>query len=210
MVLRVDDGSKTQTRRLLNPQPTIERNGLISHAKLAGHFGAHVFGPCFVSLVACPYGKPGDRLWVRESIRHVSNGARYAADNAPVKKLDRWRWQRDVLPGIHMPRSLCRFVLEVLSVRVQRLQDISLEDAIAEGARPFEGLADPSPYPRSENRWSMVSPRSHRQCLGSPQMAFANYFNVVHAGENWNLKPGPSPWDANPFVYAVTFRKVAA
>ena len=58
--------TKTQTRRLINPQP-FEDGELIGHAKLCGLFGAHVFGPCLVKIAGSPYGAVGDRLWVRET-----------------------------------------------------------------------------------------------------------------------------------------------
>ena len=90
----------------------------------------------------CPYGKPGDRLWVRENCwAHKDTGEifGYCAedetlydDNKTVKKV----------PSIHMPRSKCRLMLEIIAVRIERLHDISAADAIAEGIRP---AANPRP-----------------------------------------------------------------
>jgi len=84
--------------------------------------------------------RPGDRLWVRETFREFNDGDTfYRADwwtphgyAIPVHADDdpwAWRWQ----PSIHMPRRLSRIMLEIMDVRVQRLQDITEEDAKAEG-----------------------------------------------------------------------------
>ncbi len=129
----------------------------------------------------CPYGKPGDRLWVRESIYLASqimvggvdhSTSCYAADDEPTVA-DAWPWERDVLPSIHMPRGLSRITLEITDVRVQRLQDISQTDALSEGIT-HSTLNDP----RVEYRWL------------------------------WESINGAGSWDANPWVWALTFRKL--
>lgn len=86
-----------------------------------------------------PWGVPGDRLWVREGldcgpffVDAGGPGAQYAADGMALKGV-RWRWRRSHLPGMFLPRPLSRITLEVTGVRVERLQDISEEDAKAEG-----------------------------------------------------------------------------
>lgn len=95
----------------------------------------------------CPYGVPSDQLWVRESIRRKNlgwlEGATYLADLTPVMedgglgcrrvKLAAWKWKRDVLSARFMPRWASRITLEIVDIRVERLQDISEEDAEAEG-----------------------------------------------------------------------------
>jgi hypothetical protein len=92
----------------------------------------------------------GDLLYVRESIRRGTNEiaagkrpARYAADNVWVMPLPAWRWQRDHLPAIHMPRELSRAVLRVTErVRIEQLQELTEEEARAEGVRPLADLGD--------------------------------------------------------------------
>lgn len=122
---------------------------------------------------------PGDRLWVREAVCWVSAwGWRYRADNDDLTEkreageVGRWR------PSIHMPRWASRLTLTVTDVRVQRLQDISEADAIAEGGdatrvTEFHTLAMPS---------------------------FIAGFQGL-----WNSLHGPGAWDANPWVVALTF-----
>jgi hypothetical protein len=145
MVRAILDGRKTQTRRALIPQPTISGNGWHSlpqygcSSEAAFREGA----PILVSR----YGAPGDRLWVRETWQHSNHplgpyepacDVFYRADylDDPLgpdleKSVDgiRRQWR----PSIHMPRSASRITLEVTGVRVERLQEISDEDACAEG-----------------------------------------------------------------------------
>lgn len=114
MVRAILEGRKTQTRRIIKPQPSCDQ-----------------VNEC---IFRCPYGAPGDRLWVRETWARelwsagmdISSRLFYAADgheNIPI----RWR------PSIHMRRSDSRITLEIVSVRVERLNDITHWDAKAEG-----------------------------------------------------------------------------
>lgn len=113
MVRAILEGRKTQTRRVVKPQP------------------AYVIDSVWV----CPYGRPGDGLWVRETWAPNSQAGvfSYAADwAAGVKHVSRWR------PSIHMPRAASRISLEVVGVRVERLREISEADALAEGCADSE------------------------------------------------------------------------
>ena len=127
MVRAILDGSKTQTRRLVKPQPSI----------LAGELLCWKDDALTDDQMAdlCPNGQPGDRLWVRETFAEGihqmadANHWAYAADRFGTQQRlsDRWK------PSIHMPRAASRITLEINSVRVERLQDISEADAMAEG-----------------------------------------------------------------------------
>ncbi|CAN7407280.1 hypothetical protein ACFFQ5_02770 [Pseudomonas brassicacearum] len=180
----------------------------------------------------CPYGKPGDRLWVRETTEadyDTTNGAvlsRYAADREPVLyarcedpeyngSVAHWDYPRDSRPSIHMHRWVCRILLEVAAVRVERLQDISEDQAKAEGCfftdygrkcgHGGKGWTDVGSCPAPEahhpqlNGWMWDKTTSHEQCLGAPRWAFANLWNAVN---------GPDAWDANPWVWVIEFKRV--
>ena len=154
MVQAILDGRKTQTRRAVKPQPAGEiRRGEpdFNHwidtkywerqnQKENRGIGTRGF--------ACTYGQPGDRLWVRETWMdlqgtgiEIVTGSReryaYGADTLrgsygdDQRKCYGLKWR----PSIHMPRAASRITLEITSVRVERLQDISEADAIAEGVR---------------------------------------------------------------------------
>lgn len=137
MVRAILEGRKTHTRRIVKPQPPpsfkIARRSRTSEGNEGVIFTKH--GGDFVGQLGqtawCRHGNPGDHLWVREKwAAHTwpptGPAYQYAADDQyPVP--ERWK------PSIHMPRAASRITLEVVNVRVERLHDISEEDAKAEG-----------------------------------------------------------------------------
>lgn len=164
----------------------------------------------------------GDLLWVRETCAALEahDGiacVRYEADQAwrPIENTreaaDLWldmhsyRKQRGAtVPNIHMPRWASRLTLGVTGVKVERLQDISEADAVAEGAECRDEVFDRRPG------WSMDWSRPHKEprdiALHSARFAFGNYWNELEAGPRWNLIPeSEEPWLLNPWVVAVTF-----
>lgn len=179
MVRAIRAGHKTQTRRVAKPYP------FSLNEKPADVVGFRVRRPdgseegAFVR--PCPYGKPGDRLWVRENCwAHKDTGEifGYCAedetlydDNKTVKKV----------PSIHMPRSKCRLMLEIIAVRIERLHDISAADAIAEGIRPA------------------ANPTTIDCDTPDPRIGFRHLWKSINGVESWR---------ENPFVWIVEFRKV--
>lgn len=140
----------------------------------------------------CPHGLPGNRLWVRETwgaLPHMLDGfqresLRYRADGEYQNEHGTWRWR----PSIHMPRWASRITLEVTGVRVERLQDISAADAIAEG---IEAEGD---------EWrDYLMP--HTQCCLTPRSSYRTLWESIH---------GPGSWDANPWVWVIEFRRIEA
>jgi hypothetical protein len=183
MVRAILAGAKTQTRRVvkLKPWQQIEERDdgapwpwMYDDNRAADHW------------VPCPYGQPGDRLWVRETWRPVhggypDQGARYRADFDRDQTV--WR------PSIHMPRWASRILLDVTAVRVERLQDISEADAQAEG----------------------VIPKWEPGCSGRLMDAFGGFsFRPAASAyaELWEQINGPGAWDANPWVWVVEFKRV--
>lgn len=147
MVLAILDGTKTQTRRLVKPQPRRVDCGV--------PFGD---GPAWAhaepgsAVIRCPYGKRGDRLWVRESFCDARQAAagrvlyRASGDTACC-----WK------PSIHMPRACSRIALDVTGVRVERLHQISRGDAMAEGC-PFANMQNgESPVLWYEYLWRAIN-----------------------------------------------------
>jgi hypothetical protein len=154
----------------------------------------------------CPYGQPGDRLWVRESWAQrgtwrIPAWPEADADDAywsgteeviytadAVKPVTGWRGR----PSIHMPRWASRILLEIVSVRVERLQDIKGKDAGAEGAPRY--ACDGPHCPSGENGCNA------RGCAGAREW----YEDL------WNQINGAGSWAANPWVWVVDFRQMAA
>lgn len=160
LVRAILSGRKTETRRPITPQPkgwTPEpcyTDAEVAASKARGE--AQPEGPCghwawclhgdqdFSEVVRCPLGRAGDRLWVRETWARVPRTAYHHDPSIPhvvSPDGDSWAvyrasWERSAprwTPSIHMPRWACRLVLPIAEVRVERLQDITEEGAVAEG-----------------------------------------------------------------------------
>ncbi|ATS54075.1 hypothetical protein [Xanthomonas citri] len=136
MVRAILSGAKSQTRRAVKPQPA-PGQGMVNAAYCGDRHLWLRDGSCDKTDPAkewrCPFGQPGDRLWVRETwAQHADHPAMrravYRADSGSEHDAERWR------PNIHMPRWACRLVMEITDVRVERLQAISEADAQREGA----------------------------------------------------------------------------
>ena len=234
MVRAILDGTKTQTRRVA------------TGAALDWLSGPSGFNAEFVALPEnglCPYGQPGDRLWVRETSRAHEltdkeaeadtfgvierlglevppcglDGVVYAADNAfreienSREASERWMkmnayrgMQGATVPAIHMPRWASRITLEVTGVRVERLQDTSEADALAEG---ISRLAPPAP----PHEWSGLN-RFTLNGMGSGFCAGSVSWNSPTAEalylRLWEDINGPGSWEANPWVWVVEFKWV--
>lgn len=188
MVRAILDGRKTQTRRIVNkPIPVGHKfHGWIieSTDKKRDGCAAWSIGDdalAYDLIVAkCPYGKPGDRLWVRETFLQDTEGFIYRADGdfeGNAKILGGWR------PSIHMPRSASRILLEITGVRVERLQDISECDAKAEGSYVCDYFGR-----------RLLDQSSNQGCYKW------GYRSI------WESLNGSGSWHLNPFVWVVEFR----
>ena len=203
MVSALLDGRKTQTRRVVKPPRGYE---MPSDPLDEGDIGDLV--------QACRYGRAGDRLWVRETWAHVpatayrcSDGVQQTNDptSAGMAAVYAAGWERSApgrwKPSIHMPRWACRLVLEIADVRVQRLHDISEDDAIAEGIHRIEiGSGYPPMFSADPRTWADAV-EQHPDVQATPVAAFR---------ELWESINGLASWAANPWVWAVTFRREEA
>lgn len=190
MVRALLEGRKTQTRRIVKPQPDHRADWLKCDMNDTYRAGIK-FGevPQFGHW-KCPYGKPGDRLWVRETwtVKQLCSAPQppvyYYASYDPCPHV--WR------PSIFMPRWASRITLEVVSVRVERLQEITEEDARAEGCeKEFEASA--ADFLANKN-WDAEKSSTYR--LGYKHL--------------WESINGPGSWAANPLVWVIEFRRVSA
>lgn len=207
MVRAILEGRKTQTRRVMKPQPTIDGGwyqlpNYAASGERSFKSGAPFFG-------SCPYGKSyeNDLLWIRET--HSINDFRGAdvpeGDRADCEILYRATDANHVLnleddeglkwrPSIHMPRWASRITLEITDVRVERLQEISEADAIAEGVIHAANCGNGPIYHPSD------------EFVGTPTC------NPIYAyGQLWeriNGSKGPMAWAANPWVWVVEFQRI--
>lgn len=206
MVKAIMAGQKTQTRRLVNP---LHRTRGLSA----------FFVPGMASDLR-PYADVGDKLWVRETWSQSATSVYpcpacwYRADFSPLDdpavgyqmhvkgcggnrsdcfpcaalREGKFKWR----PSIYMPRHLSRVTLDVTSIRVERLNDISDDDARAEGCggRDPEPIAEGGTIYAMQGRSSAPSPRAHFMCLWD--------------SINWKR----APWHSNPWVWVVGFRRL--
>ena len=210
MVNAILAGNKTQTRRIVKPQPRILAGELLcwkDDALTTEQMGER-----------CPYGQPGDRLFIRETFfaygrwitqfstkkgrdewhfidmtQECDRAYQYASDNPDIP-LATGRgplpgWYRR--PAIFMPRIACRIILEIVSVRVERLQEISEADAMAEGTPCYVC-------------GSALDGRSESDCHCFHRRASASDYRNL-----WESINGAGSWDANPFVWVMSFKRVA-
>ncbi len=196
MVRAILEGRKTVTRREVKKRAALD-------CLAAG------FEPAFLALPGnadlCPYGKPGDRLWVRETFAFADKSGSH--DAAPD---DHWRPARPGMepeiyrcwyrasdghtadgfwkPSIHMPRWASRILLEISDVRVERLQDITEEQAKTEGVRLYSDHAELGDW------WHVDGIETYS---ADPRKSFELLWSSV-GGD----------WQANPWVWAVEFKRV--
>ena len=225
MVRAILADRKRQTRRIVKPQPEgsphsvafgsalppfdkefgawfqyRERYGVISTSQRIEDSNCSVFH-------RCPYGGPGDRLWVRETwqqsmLIRKGGGERQTVRN-PAKGLGDIHYGADHYagfdgdepptwrPSIHMPRWASRLTLEIESVRVERVQDISESDCWAEGIEELDGSLDDAEI--------CAMAKQLGQSFEDARPTFALLWNKVN---------GPGAWERNDFVWAITFKRL--
>jgi hypothetical protein len=199
MVRAILEGRKTQTRRVVKHPLALAAKRVHSYSNQADF--------CFIlsdetgGIIQCPYGRPGDRLWVRETFRAEelatdtppetagTDGVRFAADDAFVvientqDASDKWceayangKWKAQWRPSIFLPRWASRITLDVIKVRVERLNEITHADAIAEGCNPHPNC-------------------KHQSCCD-------DYMRL------WESINGAGSWSENPWVWVIEFKRI--
>jgi hypothetical protein len=222
MVRAILEGRKSVTRRVVQPQPIYDRSFADDGLKICGkgkrkHDASSIHCAPLVSQF-CPYGKPGDRLWVRETFAYVSpdESARpsgdcnieYRADKPRTRRAGDWdeapddpeaiRWK----PSIHMPRAASRITLEMSDVRVERLREISINQIKAEGVQiPVDSVSG-----------KVLLDISTQHGAGYFMRGFdihnADALLRAHWAALWVAINGIDSWIDNPWVWVVEFKKV--
>jgi hypothetical protein len=216
MVRAILDGRKTMTRRVIKPQP---EDGLHDHdrfplsidSRLTGWWGV-VYNTGESREWKCPYGQPGDRLWVRETWGIGTrphpydgwiDGIEYRADvemelhpipsGVEYDKYEGVGWR----PSIHMPRWASRITLEITAIRVERLQDITEADALREGIA-IEW--------RAFDRRDLYGSSGHMGFgLAGQSYSSRGAFQYLWDGINAKRSHG---WEENPWVWVIEFKKI--
>ncbi len=221
MVRAIVEGRKTQMRRAMKPAPEFCNGGWVMRGYERGQqVYSGPFDPieyanaepgAWFAHSGCPYGIPGNRLWVREMwrtschlddwspkqvvaiyVNHEPVSIQYIADGKEsFPCCSEWGKNR---PGMFMPRSFSRLTLEVTGVRMERVQEISEEDAKAEGV-----TANPEPS---------ADARKFINDLHAMKMQTdGHYFNYKKLWDSLNGKRGFG-WDKNPWVWVIEFKRI--
>lgn len=204
MAPRLLDGSKTQTRRLPRKQPigrpwfwagdSVDPEPMWFDGYTRGEEPRGAPTEDVNDPMRCRYGEPGDRLWVRETWAWPGEeGYIYRADQWSADMVEKWKTDPNYpqvkwKPSIFMPRWASRINLEIIGVKVERLQDISEEDAKAEGV----GLFIPSD---GTSEAAMKFARAGRP--------FAAAFCAL-----WHQINGPESRDENLWVWCLEFKRL--
>lgn len=202
MVQAILEGRKTQTRRVLKPQPLVhnevikmpipmdEYSKILKQYVKKGYTEIYTKG-VLQGMIApkCPFGEVGDTIWVRETWQHTSEfGINNQDENAGYiykasengkdweENTEGWKWK----PSIFMPKDACRIFLKITNIRVERLQDISELDAECEGAKKMQ-----------------------LEHLGG---AFPNHKSGFES--LWQSINGKESWDSNPYVWVIEFETI--
>lgn len=171
MVQAILRGNKTQTRRIIK----IQENEKIEFDNYETRQCFIIVGKDYVKGLKCKYNI-GDILWVRETFSEKENRLIYRADVC-----SKWDLPDGFIykPSIHMPRAACRIYLKITNIRIERLQDISNNDAINEGVLPV------TTYSKIVKKMATF------------------LFSIL-----WDKINGKGAWDMNPYVWVYEFERI--
>lgn len=200
MVRAILSGRKTQTRRVVKPQINVPR---APYGCIGGQGFGFIFGG---QVVKCPYGELGDRLWVRETTciapkrfatpddtckTDYDGDKRFVSYKADGHSEDAMRdYKLKWTPSIHVPRWASRLTLEIVSVRVERLHEISEGDAVAEGIEPVQMPTDEVMYEDYVQGGALVA---------RPVSCYATLWDKIN---------GAGAFSTNPWVWVVEFKRI--
>lgn len=219
MVRAILAGTKTQTRRVVKIPEGVRADRIDPSSHGPGWFDIITNTPDGedAEFMRCPYGGPGDHLWVKETHGYISydNGDMPTRDivyratpfylmsdrstptteEIPVSAIDGGKWT----PSIHMPRWASRITLEITGVRVERLNDIRGIDARDEGLHSYQHFWRDCEFPLGDIAYEPWP--GYRWRYSDPKEAFKALWEEVN---------GAGSWAANPWVWVVEFRRVEA
>ena len=179
---------KQQTRRVAKDVKHPDFGNVYTPGSLASE-------PQSVIERACPYGQPGDRLWVRETFAHIyrdnskpeqrrDDDVAYRADHPGLDEYAYGSWK----PSIHMPRWASRITLEITRVRLGRLNAITEADCVAEGIEKT-----------AHDFWRLYGPHYGANATYSPRTSFRTLWESINGAESWA---------ADPWVWVVEFKRL--
>jgi hypothetical protein len=213
MVQGIMEDKKTMTRRIIKPrdQPFLKDDKCIIEFNatwgwvVKRSIGARSDRYEIIQQFKCPYGKVGDILWVRETFVHngayylyraSQNNDDYFHDFDTYEKTEKIKWK----PSIFMPKAACRIFLKITNVKVERLQDISEEDAKSEGVLLENGQY--YNYQLGAHFMDGARFKWHQgieKWVSAAESSFQTLWQSINGAESWN---------ANPWVWVISFKKI--
>lgn len=218
MVRAILEGRKMMTRRVVKPQPYIANTAAdgMRFWNVSGAVGGRIMlEPDF--FARCPYGQPGDRLWVKETFYAIGDVAgprgsgqcwlHYLADESNNLQDTDLQWRGPWTSPLFMRRKYSRITLDVTGVRVERLQDITSADILAEGVRI------PADAATGNTLLDISTKYGPAHFLGDnwrTAMRDTDALLKAHWAALWVSINGIDSWNANPWVWVVEFKRVEA
>ena len=200
MVRAILEDRKTVTRRIIEKPNRLgilsDLSGVVevSHSEPYPQWWHLKAKSGLIGSIQCPYGQPGDQLWVKEALHRVGwalvtpGVAAYTATGEGTRF--QWKWKNSGIPGMFCPRELSRISLEVTGIRVERLQDITPDEAAAEGLIQL----------KATGRWVIAQGDQYFDLADhDPRRVFRRLWESIN---------GPGSWGLNPWVWAIEFNKV--
>jgi hypothetical protein len=183
MVKALLEGRKTQTRRIVKFKYLPEIGGAYGETVM-------IYGKTGQHYMPCPYGSIGDILWVRETWLIFNGMYGYKAE-VTSEEAKKYKWK----PSIFMPKKACRLKLKITNIRVERLQEITEDDAIAEGIE--WGLHMILNRPRFRNYYSY--PKDGGAWYHDPRDSYKSLWESIN---------GKGSWEKNPWVWVIEFKRI--
>ncbi len=206
MVRATLEDRKTETRRIVKPQPTCSVRLIEHRSRLA--IVPNVLGKNGIwddyKPWYCPYGQVGDRLWVRETfcdecgkkVCYRENMIRCERPPHFPNNCHPWK------PSIHMFHKYSRITLEITEIRVERVQDMTNDDCIAEGIHQYFVDCNEDGYWDVPAYWYNPDGKIIKNVQAdSPIEAFSNLWDSINAKRGY-------PWDSNPWVWVIKFKVI--
>ncbi|KKO55869.1 hypothetical protein LG59_5093 [Serratia ureilytica] len=216
MVRAILNGRKTQTRRVIKNQRmgdcwSVKPAEVPLYERHSHDWWLPTGTKPYSALPVCPFGQVGDQLWVRETFMDLTGtgieattgkfeGFAYRADTSAGSYGDEVRKEYGLnwTPSLHMPRKACRILLEITAVRVERLNDISEEDAKAEGVRAIENNFGNGP---AYCDYLLPNLDDAAEWYNRASDSFRSLWKSIYGAENWS---------ANPWVWVIEFKRAEA
>jgi hypothetical protein len=191
MVQALLAGRKTQTRRIIKDIP--ENTVSMIYDEASGWWKAKEAGAKNIhNMIKCPYGKPGDVLWVRETFTLDVDTFLWVYKAGPFigNQINHWATEPIWKPSIHMPKDACRIFLEITGIRAEPLHRISPNDAVQEGIKRYQ-----------HHRYPLISYQDYagKGVFTDPKDSYKSLWEMINGSESWN---------SNPWVWVLEFKQI--